>query len=96
MLVQNSYNLLTIFLAADGGWPPAANFTLVEQRLANQLRQVKWLASSRHKSPTRDIFEQITVFNNAVIIKYENTKILKEHLFISPESGLRSISNRNE
>ena len=27
--IQNSYNLLIIFLAADGGWLPAANFTLV-------------------------------------------------------------------
>ena len=27
--IQNSYNPLVIFLAADGGWPPAANFTLV-------------------------------------------------------------------
>ena len=31
MLIQNSYHLLIIFLAADGGWPPAANFTLVSQ-----------------------------------------------------------------
>ena len=29
--IQNFYNLLIIFLAADGGWPPAANFTLVEK-----------------------------------------------------------------
>ena len=27
--IQNSYNLLIIFLAADGGWLPAANFNLV-------------------------------------------------------------------
>ena len=27
--IQNSYNLLIIFLAAVGGWPQAANFTLV-------------------------------------------------------------------
>ena len=29
MLFQDSYNLLIIFLAADGGQPPAANFILV-------------------------------------------------------------------
>ena len=28
--IQGSYNLLIIFLAADGGWPPAANFILVK------------------------------------------------------------------
>ena len=28
--IQNSCNLLIIFLAADGGWPPAANFILVK------------------------------------------------------------------
>ena len=33
MLIQNSYNLLIVFLAADGGWPPEANFTLVWQWL---------------------------------------------------------------
>ena len=27
--IQNSYNLLIILLAADGGWPPVANFNLV-------------------------------------------------------------------
>ena len=27
--IWNSYNLLIIFLAADGGWPPAANFNVV-------------------------------------------------------------------
>ena len=26
MLIQNSYNLLIIFLTADGGWPPGANY----------------------------------------------------------------------
>ena len=31
MLIQNSYSLLIIFLAANRGWPPAANFTLVYQ-----------------------------------------------------------------
>ena len=40
----------------------------------------------------RDIFEQKTVFNNAVIIRYVNILILKDYLsfilFISPESNL--------
>ena len=31
--------------------------------------KLNWLASCRHESPMRDIFEQKTVFNNAVIIK---------------------------
>ena len=31
MLTQNSYNLLIIFLVANGGWPSVTNFTLVEK-----------------------------------------------------------------
>ena len=31
--IQNSYNLLTILLAADGGWSPVANFSLVSKTL---------------------------------------------------------------
>ena len=27
--IQNSYNLLILFLAAESGWSPAADFTLV-------------------------------------------------------------------
>ena len=34
--IQDSYNLLIIFLAADGGWPPAANFTLVNSETPNR------------------------------------------------------------
>ena len=30
--IQNSYNLLIIFLATDDGWPPVANFTIVQYR----------------------------------------------------------------
>ena len=29
--IQNSYDLLIIFLAVDGGWPLAGNFTLVNR-----------------------------------------------------------------
>ena len=68
----------------------------IEQKPPNRLQKVSWLASSRNDPSTRDIFEQATVFNNAVIIKHVNILILKKHLFISPESDLRCISNRNK
>ena len=54
---------------------------LIEQRTANGLaRQVNWLTSSRLESTVRGIFEQTTVLNNSVIIKYIIILILKEHL----------------
>ena len=40
MLIQNSYYLLIIFLAADRGWPPAANFTLVPKFITQLKKQL--------------------------------------------------------
>ena len=50
----------------------------IEQKPANRLPKDSWLASSRNESSTRDILEQTTVFNNAVIIKNANILILKD------------------
>ena len=74
---------------------------LIEYKKANGLaRQVNWMISSRLESPVRNIVEQTTVFTTAVIIKYLNISILKEHLsfnlFISDESGMGCISIRNK
>ena len=35
--IQDSYKLFIIFFATDGGWPPAANFTLVLLKYINTI-----------------------------------------------------------
>ena len=47
--IQGSYNLLITFLAADGGWPPGATFTLVTKvlmcifkALVSQAHMIAW------------------------------------------------------
>ena len=52
--IQNSYNLLIIFLAADGGWPPVANFTLVSAVTIDNIKYILNCFSKELLNSTKD------------------------------------------
>ena len=91
MLIQNSYHLLIIILAADCGWPPAANFTLVRDAGTSGLKKSKSNYEKYSPNERYNIGKHASEFGTASTLRRFKAEFPQLR-----ESTVRSIRSKHE